>query len=146
MTKAHDRALELFELLVDNPDGVTKPEIDAHLGCSAKAGRSAIRALRNELSDGDTINVITNPTPRGDGPYVYTLVGSFTDEARAWFGASSKQIDTRLDLMLWVSQSLAKATDGRTVEGRKARIRVKAFARLIEDLADAEPQQRMPID
>jgi hypothetical protein len=93
----------------------------------------AARRLRLILGE-DDINLVC--TPQGEGePWLYELVGNL-ENAGPWVRNRLRDLEARIETQHAVSRSLVTATDGRTVEGRKARLFAKTLGRLQEDLAE----------
>lgn len=123
----------LWDYAVAHPDGFDRYEIEADIGWTNRDLSYVARHLRNFLAD-DEINLIATPQGKGEA-WRYQLVGNIED-AGPWSRNRLLDTETRLKTMHAVSKSLVQATDGRTADGRKARIMEKALRRLKEDLDD----------
>lgn len=129
-----DLVNRLFDALADAPKGWTIHEISSYLEIPRRVADNIIRALRMSLGDSDEINVVY----RVDGKQRrYLLVGNFED--------AKERLDIRLATYLanfetevGILRSIVAGSDGRTREGRKARVVLKYFTRLREDLAELE--------
>jgi hypothetical protein len=132
--KLDSRILTLFDQLVANPKGVTIAGIAAEQGIGDKMARHIVRRLREACGQTDTVNVICEPDAADpSGPWLYRLVGRL-DDARWWFSNRLGDAESRIRVLQGVASSLARAADGRTVEGRRARLIDRALTRLVEDL------------
>lgn len=128
------RAHDLFDFLADRmADGSNLDEITRHFGWSNDQATEALRALRIILADGDTINVIGDPNGQGE-QWTIRLVGTY-DDARWYVSNRVGDLEARLDTMSGIAKSLEAASDGRTVEGKKAREIHIALRHLKEKLA-----------
>lgn len=125
---------DLWDMLVSNPLGITVEDMMASGGWSHHQANVAIHDLRTFLGTMDSINLPCEPQGGGER-WVYRLVGSL-DEVRGWVSNRVGDADTRLRTMQSMMASIVSATNGRTIEGRKARLMDKALSRLIEDLDD----------
>lgn len=123
----------LFDLAVAAPDGFTVENAMDVLGLTHPQANTAIRDLRRFLGEsGDTINLPADPQSKGDR-WLYRLVGSL-NEVRGWVMNRVRDTESRLRTMQAMMSSIVAATDGRSIEGRKARVMDKALRRLVEDL------------
>lgn len=121
----------LFDLLVANPDGVTVDEIVDGLGLRRGSVRLLIRMFRREFASQD-VNLVCD-RPAGGGQWLYRLVGDPT-EAAPWVAYRRRSLDGQFVTFLAVVESLANATDGRSVDGRKARALLLHLTRAKQDL------------
>lgn len=114
-----ERAIELYEYAVDHPDGFTNIEATTELNWpNLSTFRAVARTLRLLFID-DSINLICEPN--GIGPWTYRLVGTY-DDAQLWARNRLLDSETRLGTIEAVSHSVVQATDGRSTDGRKARM------------------------
>lgn len=134
MSTRTNRVNVLFDLLAGSPDGLTAGDIKAGLGCTKRLAENAIHDLRIVLGDSDTINVTCDPQGIRES-WLYRLVGDI-DGSRRWIANRLGDTETRLRTMQALAASLVNGSDGRTLDGRRARIIEKALRRLIEDLDD----------
>ena len=82
----------------------------------------------------EEINVTS--TPNGHRrPWLYELTGNL-EVARPWLTNRVGDLESRLETIESVANSLANATTRTTVEGKKARRIHRTISRLREDLAD----------
>jgi len=133
MTRRVDDAGTLFSYAASKPEGFTRYDVQEELGWRSQRFRKAVRELRTIFAT-DEINLICDPQGQGEA-WMYQLVGTF-EGASPWVTNRADDMETRLVTMLSVATSLVNASDGRTVEGRRARILQRHFQRAIEDLAD----------
>lgn len=132
---------ELFDYAVAHQT-FTNEEAMAALGINHLGAFNRVaRRLRLLLGDDDRINLVCDPQGRSER-WLYRLVGS-PEDAGPWVANRLRDLQARLETQHAVSQSLVSATDGRTTEGRKARIYAKAFGRLIEDVKDLDGEDRL---
>jgi hypothetical protein len=121
----------LYDLLADTPAGVTIDQIMGSLEVNHRTAKEAVHDLRELLGE-DEINVPA--TPRGERErWLYQLVGTL-DGCREWVANRIGDTETRLRTIQSVMRSLVNATDGRTTDGRRARIIETALRHLVEDL------------
>lgn len=123
----------LFDYAIAHPDGFSKYDFGREHNLSRDQVDTAIKRLRGILAD-DTITLICEPDGANQ-PWVYRLVGK-VDGASPWAQNRLGDAETRFVTLSSVARALVNATDGRTIEGRRARAMHKAFARLKEDLDD----------
>ena len=125
---------DLFDLIAGHPaPGMTNLEMMAAFGgVSLGFVTRRINDIRMVLGD-DTINLINEPEPGARGHHFYRLTGD-PNEARGWLVNRFDDLDTRLNTIHSISQSLVNATDARTIPGRRARLTETALRHLIEDL------------
>jgi hypothetical protein len=134
MTARENRRDELFDLLVALPDGVTVDDIKVALACSHRQANDAVHDLRLFLGSFDDVNLPANP----NGPrerWTYVLVGNL-DGCREWMANRVGDTHSRIRTMQAMMASCVQASDGRTVDGKRARVIERALRRLLEDLDD----------
>ena len=139
-----EKVNDLWDFAVAHPEGFTwadvRDETDAHGNpchpwAQERSGFFAVtRALRITIGAGDSINLVCEPQGSGE-LWRYRLVGTY-EAARPWNANRLGDIEARLETIAGVSRSLVAATDGRRVDGRKARLIAKTVGRLVEDLAE----------
>lgn len=128
----------LYDYLTENPDGVTIDDIAAHLNSSVAWANRIVRELRLVLGTTSDVNLVCNPMGQGQR-WNYLLVGT-NEGAEPWARNRARDSESRLRTQRAIWSSVAAATDGRTVEGRKARHAKKAMTRLLEDFAEIEEE------
>jgi len=131
-TRREMRRDDLFLLAVAEPNGITVDDMMQHLGCNHRDVNQAIRDLRAFLGDTDDLNFPCDPQGQGER-WLYRLVGNY-DDVRAWAANRVGDAESRLRTMQAMLASIVRATDGRTVAGRRARIMETALRHLVEDL------------
>lgn len=136
MGRREDRRDRLFDLLMDEPDGITIPHMMAELVASYSQVRNAIRDLRVFLGTMDQINLVCEPTTFRDR-WEYRLVGN-ADDARFWQANRLNDAEGRLETIRSVAQSVARGTPANTPVGRRARRMYRSLDYLMAELADIE--------
>ncbi|MPZ14297.1 MAG: hypothetical protein GEU73_07710 [Chloroflexi bacterium] len=135
-TKRWQRAEELFTLLADGDRD--RDEICADRGWDYSQMRQAVQQLRDMLAaDGDVINVVAEPNG-WQQPWMYGLRdgGAILDpEQSRWMTNRLGDTERRIKTISHVLDAAVNATDGRTVEGRKARIYELHLRRAAEEVA-----------
>lgn len=131
MNASQRRAGDLYDFAVSRPDGFTAPEARAKFAWDARTFRDALRTLRLTFAD-DSINLVCDP--QGDSqPWLYRLVGTY-DEASGWSANALQHAEARLETIEAVAQSVVGATDGRTTDGKRARLIYKTVHFLRDSL------------
>lgn len=129
--KADERVGLLYDFAVSKPEGFTYLDVHREYGWHRTNFGRTVRALRL-LFSGDAIT-LTCDRAAWNMPHVYKLVGNY-EAARPWVAGRVGDLESRLDTVHAVANTLTNATDGRTLEGRKVRRIKKTIGRLIEDL------------
>lgn len=130
-----DRAGQLYDYAVEHPEGFTYQDIERDFEWQRSEFVGVVRTLRAILAD-DEINLTCEPQGQGE-PWLYKLIGSY-DDARPWATNRIGDLETRLETIGSVSQTLVSATDGRSIEGRKARKMKSTLDYLRGELADID--------
>lgn len=134
--KARSRRVDqLFDLLADAPLPMTAVQMKDALGCERRMLQQAVHDLRIMLGDDDSINLVA--TRNGRGPWLYELTGN-VDVARPWRADQYLHLTTRARTSQAIVASLQRATDGRTLEGRSARLWNRTLTYVIATLDDLE--------
>jgi hypothetical protein len=123
----------LSDLLMSTPEGVTIHQIASALGLSVRDAARVVRAFRLLFRD-DTVTLVAWTNGQNQ-PWLYRLAGTAVD-AEPWILNRTQDGESRLETMQAVYTPIVANTDGRTVEGRKARIILRAATRALEDLRD----------
>lgn len=126
----------LFDYAAENKDGFTYQDVERDLDWQRGQFFNTARQLRLMLGNDDTINLVCDPQGQGQ-PWRYQLVGN-VEGARGWISNRLTDTETRIATILAICSTLVRATDGRTGEGKRARIMNKGLSRIIEDLAELE--------
>jgi len=124
----------LFDYAADKPEGFTYRDVEKELGWDRKMFFATARKLRVLLGNDDRINLVCDPQGTRQ-PWLYRLSGD-VDGARGWVANRLGDAETRIGTMQSVCATLERATDGRTSDGRRARVMNKGLTRIIEDLAE----------
>lgn len=135
--KTDDLAEALYDYAVSKPDGFTNVDFMAEHGVSLPDFNKAANKLRSILAD-DTITLICDPA-EAKSPWTYRLVGK-VDEGSPWVTNRLRDAESRFATMGAVAASLVNATDGRSADGRRARLMLKALTRLKEDLDEVSSE------
>ena len=131
---------QLFDYAVANPDGFTRSDACAKLECSSREFDATVRELRRILGDGDDIYLVC--WTQGRGEWRYQLIGNF-DGSREWGVWMLAHSEARIETQQWLYRTLVKALDGRTIEGRKARMMERAMRHLHEELVAIDEDGRL---
>ena len=123
----------LFDLLADNPDGLTITQIGAEFDLNKDYMRDVVRTLRLTLGEMDTINLVADNPGDGISEWAYRLVGTY-DEARAYIQNRVTDLISRVTTQRAIAASLVRGSDGRTIEGKKAALVHRHLGRLLEDI------------
>jgi hypothetical protein len=129
----------LFDFAADKPDGFLATEACDEFGWSIHQFYRAARVLRKILAT-DSINLVCVQQGWGE-PKRYHLVGTL-EKAGSWVSHRMRGVESQLETVLAVSTSLVNASDGRTIEGKKARLISRHVGRLVEDIGELDG--RMP--
>lgn len=129
-----DRVTRMWDFLVGRPEGATIVELAADQELPVRNTQDVVQALRDLLGGGDTINVVCDRDPdTPNGRWIYRLVGT-PDGSREWQANQLAHLERRLITSEDIATSMVEATDGRTVQGRKARVIKLHMSRCLEDL------------
>ncbi len=131
------RAGELFDYAVEQPEGFESSDVCLELGWNKHQFEKAARQLRRILAD-DEINLVCANQGFGK-PSRYELVGDM-NRAGPWIAGRLRSMESQLETVYNVSKSTINGSDGRTVDGKKARLINRHVGRLREDLADLDGQ------
>ena len=131
------RAGLLFDYAAEQAEGFLAQDALDELDLTRDQFRRAARTLRLILAN-DSINLICLQQGFGE-PKRYHLVGTL-DKAGPWVRQRMRGIESQLETVLAVSSSLVNSTDGRTVDGKKARLINRHVGRLVEDLGELDGQ------
>lgn len=131
-----DRMGRLFDYMVLTPQGATIEDIAEALECSYDLAVQTVRDLRLFLGEDNTANLTCNKQGKSER-WLYKLVTDLEDH-REWIAGRIGDTHSRLKTMNSMLTSAVNATDGRTLEGRRARVMSRQIGRLLEDLAEIE--------
>ena len=135
MSRADELVNALFDFAVAHPEGFTNEQfMEAEDFTDLTTFNQTSRRLRAALS-GDSITLVCDPPEEGGGRWTYRLVGQ-VDDGSPWIQNRLRDAETRVSTMSSVASALVNGTDGRTMDGRRARVIHKALSRLTEDLSD----------
>lgn len=131
----YEKMLWLYDFAGNCPDGFTHADVEAQFGWGRNDFFKVVRDLRLLFKDRE-ITLVCDPQGQGE-LWRYRLVGSY-DEARQWATNRIHDLESRLETVGAVAEAIVNATDGRSIEGRKARKLQRVVGRLIEDLAEID--------
>jgi hypothetical protein len=134
--KTAEKIGRLYDYAVEHPEGFTYQDIEKELGWRRTEFFRVAQQLRRLLGNDDQINLICDPQGGGQ-PWKYQLVGNF-DQAREWGRNRTDDAESRLTTIGAVLASVVQATDGRSRDGRRAKIMQRAITRAKEDLAEID--------
>lgn len=140
MSAIDDRAGLLFDYAVVHPEGFTNEDAMRDLEWTLPLFKEAARALRLILAD-DTITLVCDPQGESER-WRYRLVGTYSD-ARAWSSNRLRDMEARLETVQAIAMTMVRATDGRTTDGRKAKLILAVVAALREQLVAMGDQGRL---
>lgn len=123
---------DVFDLLVSHPEGMTVHELADALGTNRRNADRAIHDLREYLGFWDDVNVPADNVEPGK-PWKYRIAGDL-DSIRPWCANRLADAETRIGTIQSMVASIVSATDGRSIEGRKARLIDRYLTRLVEDM------------
>jgi hypothetical protein len=131
-----EKVTELWQFAVAHPEGFTRDDVASACSWAEQPSHffAVVRALRITIGAETDINLVCEP----QGPnerWRYRLVGT-AEAAGPWSRNRLSDTEARLDTIYGVSRSLVAATDGRSTDGRKARLIEKSVRRLREDLGE----------
>ena len=119
MSVSQRRAGDLYDFAVSRPEGFTAPEAEDNFGWDHRTFSNAVRTLRLTFAD-DSINLVCDAQGTREA-WLYRLVGTY-DEASGWSANALRHAEARLETIEAVAQSVVAATDGRTTDGKRARL------------------------
>lgn len=126
----------LFDYAVEHAEGFTYQDVEKDLGWPKPEFTKVHRQLRLLLGNDDQINLVCDVQGKNE-PWRYRLVGNI-DGAREWVGTRLRDSESRITTIKAICASLVRATDGRSADGRRARIMQRGLTRILEDLAELD--------
>ena len=135
-----DNAGLLFDYAVVHPQGFTNEQAMLDLDWPLGTFKRAARRLRLTLA-GDSINLVCDSKGQRER-WLYRLVGDFAS-ARGWSANRLRDLEARLETVQAVALAIVNGTDGRSVEGRKAKLVAAVVGALREQLAAMSDQGRL---
>jgi hypothetical protein len=111
----------LYDYAVEHPDGFVWHEAMDDLGWTHRnyEFQRAVKDVRLTLAD-DEITLVCDPQGLRE-PWLYRLVGTY-EEGEAFTVNRLNDSEARLETIEAVTAALVNATDGRSLDGRKARL------------------------
>jgi hypothetical protein len=133
---AHEkRAGQIYDLLSDGD--LTSQQIIDKLGCSYSGFLKAVQMLRDiGAATGDVISVVAEPQGMSQ-PWLYGLRAGkqiASAEDSRWIPNRFQDAERRIKTISHVLEVAANSLDGRTTEGRKARIYHLHIKRALEEV------------
>jgi hypothetical protein len=125
-----------FDYAVASPEGFTLDELAEALDVQLHTAKNVIQKLRDFFGEDDTINLVANPAGQGDR-WRYFLTGTL-EEASPWLRNRMRDMARRMRTETSVLSSFVAGLDGRSTDGKHARLMLKTFTRMIEDLAEID--------
>lgn len=132
LSAADTRRDMLFDLAVARPEGITVEDMMHEFEWGHHEANDAIRSLRMFLGEFDSINFPCDPQGPGKR-WIYRLTGSL-DDAKPWVANRLGDGESRLRTMHAMMASIVQSSDGRSSDGRRARLIETGLRHLIEDL------------
>lgn len=123
-------ATSLFDALADHPEGFTIHEIGVLLEIPRQTANTVIRTLRLTLGQGDSITVPYKIDGRQRRYFLASQVEALRERSEIRQATYASNMDT--EIAMWTA--VKAQTNGRTIEGRKARLYLKYWTRLREDI------------
>lgn len=130
-----EKVEQVFDYLAGHPDGATGDEMAAWLEVSKSTIQRVVHDLRIVLGGTDSITVTCEALGLPTEPHTYRLVGNLED-ATGWLSARILEQEVRLETIEYSTASLVTGSDGRTLEGKKARKIHRTLKYLREELAE----------
>jgi hypothetical protein len=134
MSARDDRAAELFDFAAGHRKGFTYNNIAAKFGWDYGTFLGAVRRLRRILGGSSDGTLVCTPQARGER-WRYELTGDW-QKAAPWAHNRIGDVEARLESIDYVVTTVSRIIDGRSVDGRKARLIRKVVGRLREDLGE----------
>lgn len=120
MKAREERAGLLYDFAVAHPAGFTNTEAMDEFGWSLRRFNEAVQTLRDILGNDDTISFVCSPQGQNED-WRYQLVGTYGD-MRPWTTNRLIDAERRVITIGNVTGPIVRNSDGRTVEGKKARM------------------------
>lgn len=115
----NERAQALIDFAEALPEGFVWTEAAEELGLDRSQFYRTVRVVRLALAD-QGWNLVCDPQEVHE-PFLYRLVGTHEDSAR-WARERLDDSATRLGTIEAVAATVVGVTDGRTADGKKARL------------------------
>jgi len=139
-SRLDENAGVLFDFAAAHRRGFTYEDVSRRLHWPYPAFMGAVRRVRRILGNEDQTLLCT---PQGSGErWLYQLT-SDPKVHRTWTRFRLKSIESSLETTERAATTIMRATDGRTVDGRKARLIERSVRHLREDLAAIREDQRL---
>ena len=129
----------LFDYLVAHSSGLTYVDAASRFGWSRRYFLEMARQLRLMFAGDDVVLVCERNPDAKRGPWIYSL----SDDIRLWIADRVQQLDSQSQTMEAVARSAVKATDGRTLLGKLARVYARQLRHLNEVIAALRDEQAM---
>jgi hypothetical protein len=132
--RKEERVERLFDFAAAHEKGWTVHDAARGLRWTKEEVYHAIQALRDVFGEAKDVNLVCEPTGQRQA-WLYRLTGKLED-VRWWGHNRTGDAMRRIRTILAVHRSVVAATNGRTLEGKMARVVVRHLQRLVEDATD----------
>jgi DNA-binding transcriptional regulator LsrR (DeoR family) len=136
---AQSRRMAVLDTLQQHPEGLSAADIARQMGVRLRVIRRDIRRLRRDVSV-DNIPAVPNGHRQ---PWLYFL----TNEAQpneAWAKNRVADMESRFLTQIGQAKTMVRVTNGRTVEGRKARKIERTLEYLMRELDEIADNRLVP--
>ena len=134
MTPRDEKDVELlYDYAQAKPEGFTYKDVARDLGWEDRSRLFRTARYVRLMFANDSINLVCEPQGQRE-PWRYRLVGTYA-EARGWGGNRDRDLKTRVATICAVAKTLVHTTDGRTMEGKRARLVESTLSNLLVQLA-----------
>ncbi len=124
----------VFDLLVEGAK--TGGQLAEELDVTTSTIIRVVHDLRLILGGDDTIVVVSRPQGQHE-PHLYELVGNYQDSVE-WRHGRISNLEARLRIDEYSMRAIARGSDKRTVDGKKADKIQRTLKYLREELADLD--------
>lgn len=131
-----DKAGQLFDFASGHARGFVFKQVHDKFGWERYTFGRAVRRVRRILRSNSDGTLICTPQGMSE-PWRYQLTGNW-QEAAPWAHNRIGDVESRLETIEDVTVGVLQVTDGRSADGRKAKLVVKVIRRLREDISDIE--------
>ena len=133
-TSRIEKVDQVFDLLVEGSK--TGQQLAVELDVTTSTVIRIVHDLRLVLGGDDTIVVVTRPQGPHE-PHLYELVGNYQDSVE-WRHGRISHLEVRLLVDEYSMRAIARGSDKRTTDGKKADKIQRTLKYLREELADLD--------